>query len=146
MAPTGFYKKFKTTDGIEAALENELVDVDGRREPVQVYLHGLCGVFAVALNRKFGYGMLELADKEDGGCVHVCCADGNGFVDVRGRTESEEALLEPFEDFFTAPVYTPADPERYERYCRDMMGDAAFDAFLDAAGTFIDRHPNYYRT
>lgn len=146
MTPTGFYEKFKTTDGIETALENEFIDVNGRREPLQIYLHGLCGVFAIALNRKFGYRMLELADEENGECFHVCCADGNEFVDVRGRTENERTLLEPFEDFFTAAVYETADPERYGRYCREMMGDAAFDAFLDAARTFIDLHRNYYET
>lgn len=79
----------------------------GRDERAIYFLHGVCGVFAIALYDLFGY-QIEVAAEEnvvgsswEDRLVHVYCRDDNqNLVDVRGVIDDEDLFLEDFEDFF----------------------------------------------
>lgn len=66
----------------------------------EMFLHGICHIFAYALHQKFGYEILELRSKS-GTTVHWCCITNyNGremYIDVRGITTDYDELLMEFQ-------------------------------------------------
>lgn len=66
----------------------------------EIFLHGICHVFAYALHQQFGYDILELRSKSNL-MVHWCCIsnfDGKEiYIDVRGATTDYEELLMEFQ-------------------------------------------------
>ena len=64
-----------------------------------VFLHGNCGIFAMALHERFGYSIEHVVapadddddDEEDSvpgtQLVHIYCLDGDTLYDVRGGTD-----------------------------------------------------------
>lgn len=68
-------------------------------EDAEIFLKGLCHVFAYALNQEFKYDIYELYD-ENNRYVHTFCmskCDGiDLFIDVRGITSSEKCFAKTF--------------------------------------------------
>jgi len=82
----------KHEEKIDEALEATILS-DGRS--AEIFLHGYCDVFALALHQAFGYEMEQMADSaEPDTLVHAYCISHNAagnkvFIDVRGITSSE---------------------------------------------------------
>lgn len=70
----------------------------------QVYLHGLCDVFAQELKDKYGYRAMEI-DDEDGCLIYAFCVVKRKndwktyYIDVRGITADSQEFFGEFEDF-----------------------------------------------
>jgi len=117
------------------------------------YLHGICGVFALALADTFGYKIKFLRDSEEAGLVnliHVFCMVEDGltppqYIDARGITCDKELFLGEFEDFFDQPIIEDVDRKELEAMMVYEMGQEGYPFFLDCAKKLIDRFPAYYR-
>ena len=100
----------------------------GREESALCFLHGVCGVFALALHDQFGYALEVAAEDNTDGLsweerlVHIYCRDDDdNFVDVRGIISNQELFMEDFEDFFN-----PARGDYFELSGNDLrrfLGD-----------------------
>jgi len=116
---TGFFC-LRYEEKIDDALEATILPY-GRS--AEIFLHGYCDIFALALHQAFGYKMEQMADSaEPDTLVHAYCVSHNAagnkvFIDVRGVTGSEGALFGPFEDFFTEPVRKTILSEHDARRC-----------------------------
>ena len=87
-------------------LENIRFCVDNSEEvDAGIFLHGICGVFALALHDRFGYPIehvvvLEEPDDEDAepynDLIHIYCVSDNKFYDVRGCADNEDLFLMNF--------------------------------------------------
>ena len=98
-------------------LEREVFEIDGKRMTKADFLHGCCDLFAVALNRRFGYPILYVRDETgESRFAHAFCVDEDGnFVDVRGRNSDFDEFFENFEDF--------ADPSEFSEFVREATKD-----------------------
>ena len=141
---TGFY----LTPNVDEALEN--VEVSGNNS-AEIFLHGLCAVFGLALHQRFGYPIEYLVDSygEDSSMdslIHAYCFDPDSelYVDVRGATESEDECFSEFEDFFTDGEVLGAPAEKMATWVKNQMGEETFQQYLIAAKGLIDQHPEYY--
>ena len=65
-----------------------------------IFLHGICHIFAYVLHQKFGYDILEVKNKS-GSMIHWCCiTKHNGrklYIDVRGMTTDYDEFLSEFQ-------------------------------------------------
>ena len=116
------------------------------------YLHGMCGVFALALSQEFGYPIWIIQDSKDDpvleSLIHVFCvvnnADGQKqYIDARGVTTNEDRFLRSFGKFFDSPVYREFMPKEVELLMKDDLG-TAYEYFLDCAKKLISLHQVYY--
>lgn len=100
----GFYENSKENSKsqfrkiINEDLTKELEDMDCIYYNAEIFLHGICHIFAYALQQRFGYDILEIKSKS-GTTVHWCCSSiydqKVAYIDVRGiTTDYDEFLLE----------------------------------------------------
>lgn len=117
------------------------------------FLHGMCTIFAIALNQEFGYPILMLYDSDEkpvlDSLIHIFCekTDSAGirhFVDARGVTGSEEAFLDSFEGWFDRPAYKQVEPKDVECLIISDMGESTYRFFLSCAKQLIGSYRNYY--
>lgn len=99
--PTLFWKETDPSDALSRIKCKTVGDA-------QAFLHGVCGIFALALHEEFGYPVTVYAEPADGEddpivnrIVHIYCRDGENFIDVRGITADEDAFLNEFSDFIS---------------------------------------------
>lgn len=118
------------------------------------FLHGVCAVFASELHREFGYPIYMLYSAEDepvlDSIIHVFCQveDGAGarhFIDARGITDSKEAVIKSFGDWYEAPAFKEVAPEELERLNFAVMGKDACDFYRGCARELINRFREYYK-
>ena len=127
-----------------------------------VFLHGLCGIFAIALHEIFGYELSwvldDLEDDEEDGdfdpwrhLVHIYCeaesGDEDAYIDVRGITTDEETFFDEFRDFFTEGSFgygLPVDTIR-DRIIEDMS-EEEYAAAYEIAKELIHKNESYYKT
>lgn len=89
------------------------------------YLHGICGVFALTLHKKFGYEIEVVTESPSTGnwqtsLVHIYCKSKDRYIDVRGMFSDRNLFLEEFEDFFDIPGFisiTAEDLTKFLLYC-----------------------------
>ena len=90
-------------------------------EPVDatIFLHGICGVFALALHHLLGYPIEVLLDDSEGEMwarlVHLYCPvevrEQQGYADVRGITTSWDGFLAEFADLSETWEHQKVDPD-----------------------------------
>ena len=149
---SGFWCRWKNRErGDMQHLLRSVPAVIGRKT-VMVYandfLHGVCGIFALALHDQFGYPINALQWIYDGdddtpsdsvwdGLVHIFCPvsvfDQDGWVDVRGITTNWDEFCKEFDDPSAMRVYTDVDPAVLRA---DLLRDIdiqSFEAFYAKA-------------
>ena len=130
------------------------------RTDASIFLHGACGVFALALHKEMGWDMVSLFDPDEDHygynpshinfpVAHVFCMTENGLrADCRGMTDDEELFNEEFEEFFMTPGYyefKKMDYVRFEKSLYEALGEQA-DILLTFAVDFIKIHKENYFT
>lgn len=166
---TGLWRTCPTDDKIVERLEQiTLNPQDGLlRFDANFFLHGSCGVFALALHDIFGYRLGWLLDDEYNSkdsddlyasdpymhIVHIFCVAetpeyGALFVDVRGMVDNAEMFFREFEDFFEPPVrkppYSPTE-EDLRNWMGLEAGSKTLEQFYRWAREMILRHPDWYK-
>lgn len=145
----------------EKFLEDISLGFTDQSASAEIFLHGICGVFALALHDEFGYEIRygealaepeeEYEDDEDNGLVpeliHIYCVDTDGSkVDIRGRTKNNKLFWSSFEDFFTDG---PREQTYSEAECRDFvvtcMGEDEFSRYYKAAKRIIRTNLSWYK-
>lgn len=125
-------------------------------EDATVFHHGICTVFALALNQLYGYELLCLFDSQDeshtlGNIIHVFCEVPNHdinfdyYVDAQGITDDITEICEGFEDFFTEPLILETTPEELKAEIISTMGEETANEWLQKAVAFIKDHENRYK-
>lgn len=131
-----------------------------------IFLHGICGFFALALHERFGYEIRFVYDEneykdllDDSDCetpspfqylTHIYCVkemkDGSlAYIDIRGVTTDEEAFFGEYDDFLT-----DRDESEYpESDLRDDINEVndkeTVRKFMSDAVTFINEHIDFYK-
>lgn len=146
---TGFYQF--GNDPAEV-MNSTYLDVE-RRYDAGIYLHGICGVFAAALAKKFGYEICMLRDAEDepgiDSALHIFCvcnnseAHGQLFVDARGITDNRHDVIGEFGAFFEVPVIEWITLPELEIMLNRDLG-SSYGSYLHYAVKLIQEHPDYY--
>lgn len=126
----------------------------GRSATADWYLHGVCGIFALALHDIFSYAIEVAAEENIDGSplesrlVHVYCRDGDYCIDVRGVTDSWDAFIDEFTDFLGG-----YDDEYVEMSADDLrnldiweMSTEEFEWLYKAAVKLIQEHYDDYST
>ena len=120
------------------------------------FLHGVCGIFALALHKRFGYAIRYLngldEDVDEGEApeeflLHIYCVTDDGlFVDVRGITEDEDKLIDPFLDLCDKNNVSgyDYDADECEKTIKDDMSSEEYDTLYSVANSIIDLHPDWY--
>lgn len=95
------------------------------------FLHGVCGVFALALNDRLDYPIAALhwkdADPDDlwAGLEHFfCVAPGGVYVDVRGTTDDFQAFCMEFSSPKYFRVLKNLDAAQLKRDLMQEMGES----------------------
>lgn len=121
------------------------------------FLHGVCGIFALALHDVFNYDIGWILDDEEDDIydpwhhlVHVFChyetEEGTTvFVDIRGSQSDEDIFETPFEDFFVEPQYdfNLSCDDIKDNICMDIS-KKLFDNYYAAAIHFIRTNNEAY--
>ena len=143
---TGFYLMKEP----EEALESVTLEPNGPFENMNVYLHGICGCFAIALHDLFKYQITYFVDSEDEpkptNLIHAYCQNNGMLIDVRGATKDETACFSAFEDFFTDPVIIETTRQELYKQITTEMGTETAEKYIDLAKKFIQAHEDVYNT
>lgn len=130
----------------------ETVQLDRVKFSADIFLHGVCGIFALALHKKFGYDVVVLAEENIEGLdwydrlIHVFCRKGSAFIDVRGVTADEEAFLDEFSDFTSRhDECFQIQPQELESVVQREMSLKEYHDFLYAAENLIEKYQDGYR-
>lgn len=142
---------FWATEDPCAALEH--IDI-GRKFDASFFLHGVCGIFALALNEIYGY-TIEIAAEEnyeglpwEARLVHVYCVDGDNYIDIRGVTDDQDAFFDEFADFLTGydDEYFELPVDDLRDFVHKEMSKDEFDLLYQAAMDIIHAHWDEYKT
>lgn len=132
-------------------MEEKMKAVQVRRpegwEPVDatIFLHGVCGVFALALHHLLGYPIEVLLDDSEGEMwarlVHLYCPvevrEQQGYADVRGITTSWDGFLAEFADLSETWEHQKVDPDELREQLLAEMDNEAFCEFYGIAAALI---------
>ena len=120
-----------------------------------IFLHGICGIFALALHDRFGYPIehvvvLEEPDDEDdepyNDLIHIYCFSDNKFYDVRGWTDNEDLFFDEFSDWIDGNEdYLPLDSETCKEFVKEYMCETQFTELYNIALSIIDTNPERYK-
>lgn len=150
---TGFYNAPATVTS--ANQEGHLFDAE-------MFLHGVCGFFALALHDTFGYtieAVYERPKAEESeepeieehqwtdSLIHLYCIKGNKLIDVRGITDNDVEFLDEFADFYNS-VDDLCFQEIPASDLRDWLSaintsENVIDCY-NAARNLIHEHKEYY--
>ena len=126
-----------------------------------IFLHGVCGIFALALHDTFGYAiehLVALMDPDgeyDTGeentpastLVHIYCVSNDILYDIRGGTSEEDAFFEEFSDWIDGnDDYFSFDPEECRKFVKDSMSEQEYQQLYNAAIKIISEHEDWYVT
>lgn len=127
-----------------------------------VFLHGDCGIFALALSDVFRYEIefsYELPEEEDvvndnpewclNNLVHIYCkkqvGDKTYYIDVRGATDNWEAFYETaFSDWELGGRMSISNPDCTD-FVAGCMSKAELDSLYKAAMNIILGHYEAYK-
>ena len=127
----------------------------GTRHTADEYLHGMCGMFAIALADRFKYSLYAICDhREDGDKandqpLHFFAVDSsNRYIDVRGIMTDKKQLYDPFEDFIHGEPFVASSGNQEIRNIINNNPNMTYDKFTawyTAAQELIIQYPvNYY--
>ena len=130
--------------------------IDGFKVDADWFLHGECGIFALALHDALGYDlerMMEPDSSEEGmpQLVHIYCRGNDGaYIDVRGTCpESDKDLFfeSEFGDWYTNVAdYSAVDGEDLKQSILQFeMSQSTFAQFYNLAIRFIEQHREWYK-
>ncbi len=130
-------------DAMEAQMKHFMVRGAGGFETMDatIYLHGVCGVFALALHDRLGHPIEALLDDSDlpmwGRLVHLYCPvkvlGQQGYADVRGITTSWDEFLEEYAGLSDTWERRPVDQgELREQLFMEMDKDTLEQFYRDA--------------
>lgn len=117
------------------------------------FLFGLSPVFALVLHEQFGYPILVLHDAEREpaftAAAPAICKKMDGdvryFINVCGITDSEDMLLEVYEDYcIDTPVYDRIDPAKLEKDMLELVGKSCYTKYKKQARALIRKFRHYY--
>lgn len=118
-----------------------------------VFLFGVCGVFAAALARRFGYGIHMLRDAGDApgldSAIHIFCVCTNPetgmevFIDARGITDNRRDAVSEFEHLYGVPVIERVDLSDLEAWLDSGLGPCR-GSYQSYADQLIQEHLDYY--
>lgn len=106
-----------------------------------IYLHGVCGVFALALHDRIGHPVEALLDDNNlpmwSRIVHLYCPvkvlGQQGYADVRGITTSLDEFLEEYAELSNTWERRPVDPgELRKQLLMEMDKDTLEQFYRDA--------------
>lgn len=152
---TGFWLKPDVWD----SLCKEDLGTDGiyLHSSASLFLHEICGVFALALHHQYGYPLVMVTDGEerDEECdpfsrmVHIFCVDSRDgedfFIDVRGATNDEQLFLAGFEDFICEHgVFEDVEVTDCRDFVCGRMSAAEYNGYYAAAMRFIREHARFF--
>lgn len=156
---SGFWTRWinrEKTD-IQDLMKHSLSYIDGDIIHVDagLFLHGVCGIFALALNDTFGYPIevLQWVDDEPSesiwdGLEHIYCPvtvlGQKGWADVRGITTDWNAFCKEFGDPNQLCVYSDVDPDHLRAdLCRDIDHESFVALYKEAKGLIEAWKPAY---
>lgn len=133
----------------------EKVDL-GNRLDASIFLHGECGIFALALHETLGYEIWVVAfEPEDWGdeedtwesrLVHVYCRKGDCCIDVRGITDDVDAFLDEFADeLYGDDEYINVPASDLRDWIFESMSSETYNLFHNAAMDLIRKHYAEYQ-
>lgn len=141
---TGFYLE----DDPEEALESMPLNDGMPNTGMDLYLHGHCTCFAIALHELFGYDLFFFIDSEDeksiDNIIHAYCKKNGEYIDVRGITKDKTACFSAFEDFFTDPVVIKTTVEELRKNACKIAGKTTAEKYIGLAREFILSHKDFY--
>lgn len=120
-----------------------------------VFVHGVCGIFALALNERFGYPIyqiLDLRDDDDDSepysqLVHIFCMDDENYIDVRGMTDNDELFFDDFADDLGSDTdIFPLLASSCKKFIQESMSEDEFEILNAAAKSIIEKHIDWYTT
>lgn len=128
-------------DTMEAQMKHFMVRAASGFEAMDttIYLHGVCGVFALALHDRFGHSIEALLDDNDlpmwSRMVHLYCPvkvlGQQGYADVRGITTSWDEFLEEYAELRSTWERQPVDPDELrEQLLLEMDKDTLEQFYL----------------
>lgn len=146
---------FWTREDEEPCEALEKVDL-GDGLDASIFLHGVCGIFALVLHETFGYEIWVVAfEPEDWGdeadtwenrLVHVYCHKGDRYVDVRGITDNEDAFFDEFADeLYGDDEYIEVPASDLRDWIFESMSSEEYTFFHNAAMDLIRKHYAEYQ-
>lgn len=113
------------------------------------YLHGICGVFALELHKKFGYEIEVVTETPFTGhwqisLVHAYCKHHGLYIDARGCFSDRNRFLEEFEDFFDTPGFVSVTEEALSDFLLQCMTDKELQNFSCKAKKLIEMRGSLY--
>lgn len=128
----------------------EKIDL-GKDIRADIFLHGVCGIFALALHNEFGYDILVAAEENTEGLpwderlVHAYCCKDDAYIDVRGITEDEDSFLDEFSDFLDRhSEYFEISPAELKKSIVDLMTSSEYEWFYRTAVDLIQSNKEEY--
>lgn len=121
------------------------------------FLHGCCGVFALALHEQFGYDIMVAAERPDEGTidspdawksriVHIYCQKDDAYIDARGVTADKESFFGEFSDFLNEDDdYFTLSAERLKDFVCGEMSEEEFKKLYSASCILIKKYREGYR-
>ena len=117
---------------------------------IQIFLHGSCHLFALALHKEFGYEVYEIRDYDDYMRHVFCKATYRGqdvYIDVRGVTTDFSECMSDFQNMFYNSFYYGV----YRIVARNLEEDMKLGDEGDMTGylfaqSIIKKYRNFYDT
>lgn len=116
------------------------------------FLHGVCGVFALALNGRLGYPIAALHWEDEApddlwtGLEHFfCIVPGGMYVDVRGTTDDFQAFCMEFSSPKYFRVLEDLDATKLKSDLMQEMGESNLSMLYGEAVAEIESNLEYYK-
>lgn len=136
---TGFWQTRFARETLSRIPLNDIFHAD-------VFLHGVCGVFALALHDMFGYPIEAVAEGNfdnslpwQARLIHIYGKQENVCIDVRGATDDWDDFLSEFSDVaYTEFAETiPLTVEQLREFLLQEMSEEEMREFCRMAKTLI---------
>lgn len=138
-------------DTMEAQMKHFMVRTSRGFETMDatIYLHGVCGVFALALHDRIGHPIEALLDDNNlpmwSRIVHLYCPvkvlGQQGYADVRGITTSWDEFLEEYAELSGAWERQPVDADELRDQLLMEMDKETLEQFYRDAVRLIREMP-----
>lgn|SRR5574344_1001512 len=128
------FKTFEDLKKHKCLIDNTIFDET-------IFLHGVCGIFAIALHDIKGFDIVELYD-EDKEVIHYFCQNNNKYYDIRGEMSDLKMFLNEFADFFDInkkkfPLVKINDYDKLQTEIINECGDEFYKDAYTIAKTII---------
>lgn len=119
-----------------------------------VFLHGVCGIFALMLHDMFGYLIEAVAEGNFDNSfpwqvrlIHIYCKRGNAYIDVRGAIDDWSDFLSEFSDIADTEFAEtlPLTAEQLREFLLQEMSEEELCEFCRMAKTLIEDNEFTYK-